>query len=245
MQIAIPSYGRSAKCISAKMFSKAVIFCHHFEVKEYEKYNKNDIVGIPDELKGKGMAVIRNYILDKLKDYEILMLDDDIKKVGYYDNCEMKEMNEEEFYYFAENAFRMTRELGTKLWGLNLQTDKKFYREYSPLSFSSVVLAPCFGIIKDEEIRFDEKLGLKEDYDYSIQILKKYRKILRFNKYHYQCGHINLKGGCSNYRTMKKEEDQAMQLRKKWGSAIIKIKRRTQGGNISINPVVISPIRGI
>jgi len=44
---------------------------------------------------------------------------------------------------------------------------------------------------------------------------------------------------------MKKEEDQAMQLRKKWGSAIIKIKRRTQGGNISINPVVISPIRGI
>ena len=159
MQIAIPSYGRSAKCISAKMFSKAVIFCHHFEVKEYEKYNKNDIVGIPDELKGKGMAVIRNYILDKLKDYEILMLDDDIKKVGYYDNCEMKEMNEEEFYYFAENAFRMTRELGTKLWGLNLQTDKKFYREYSPLSFSSVVLAPCFGIIKDEEIRFDEKLG--------------------------------------------------------------------------------------
>jgi len=245
MIIAIPSYKRAENCITAQIFKKGVICCHEFEVEEYKKHNKNEIKSIPDELKGKGMAVIRNWILDNFKDEEILMLDDDIEAVGYYENCEQYLMNEQEFYAFVDMAFRMTKEVGTKLWGLNLQFDKKFYREYSPFSLSSVVLGPCFGVIKDKGVRFDEQLGLKEDYDYSLQVLNKYRKILRFNKYHYVCGHIKVKGGCASYRTSDKELEQAQKFQAKWGSRIVKIQRLTQGGNASINPVVNIPINGI
>ncbi len=245
MIIAIPSYKRAKDCITAKNFSRAVIFCHKFEVKEYQKYNNNKIVEIPDKLQGKGMAEIRNFILDNTTENNVVMLDDDIKQFGYYENLEMFVMTEKEVYDLFENNFRMTAEAGTKLWGLNLQSDKKFYREYSPLSLSSVILGPCMGIAKDDEIRFDNRLGLKEDYDYSIQVLRKYRKILRFNKYHYLSIHIKKKGGCASYRTMMKENQQAELLRLKWGSRIIKIKRNTQGGNISINPIVNIPIKGI
>lgn len=245
MIIAIPSYKRADNCITAQMFSRAVICCHEFEVEEYKQHNKNEIKSIPDELRGKGMAVIRNWILDNFDDEEILMLDDDIQNFGYYEDCEQFLMSEQEFYAFAKMAFQMTRECGTRLWGVNLQWDKKFYREYSPFSLSSVVLGPCFGVIKDKEIRFDELLGLKEDYDYSLQILNKYRKILRFNKYHYVCGHIKVKGGCASYRTSDKEVEQAKRFQEKWGSRIVSINRKTQGGNYSINPVVRVPISGI
>jgi len=122
------------------------------------------------------------------------LLDDDIKQFGYYENLALYLMTEQEVYNLFENNFRMTEDAKTKLWGVNLQSDKKFYREYSPLSLSSVILGPCMGIIKDKDIRFDERLGLKEDYDYSIQVLRKFRKVLRFNKYHYASAHISKKG---------------------------------------------------
>ncbi|NCD40572.1 MAG: hypothetical protein EOL88_00620 [Bacteroidia bacterium] len=244
-EIAIPSYKRANDCLTAKKFSRAVIYCHQFEVEEYKKYNDNKIVAIPDDLAGKGMAVIRNFILDNSKGNELVMLDDDIRQFGYYENLEMFMMTEQEVYDLFENNFRMAKELGTKLWGVNLQSDKKFYREYSPFSFSSVILGPCMGIIKDEDIRFDERLGLKEDYDYSIQALRKFRKVLRFNKYHYVSAHIKKKGGCASYRTMKKEEEQAILFQKKWGHNVVEIKRKIQGGNLSINPIVRIPINGI
>jgi hypothetical protein len=243
--IAIPSYKRADDCLTAKNFSRAIIFCHKFEAEEYRKHNKNKIVVIPDELAGKGMAIIRNFILDNTKSDNVVMLDDDIRQFGYYEKLEMFLMTESEVYALFDNFFRMAKEAGTKLWGVNLQSDKKFYREYSPLSLSSVILGPCMGITKDKDIRFDDRLGLKEDYDYSIQVLRKFRKILRFNKYHYVSAHIKKKGGCASYRTMKKEEDQATLFQKKWGKAIVHIARKTQGGNMSINPVIHCPIKGI
>jgi len=242
--IAVPSYKRALNCKTAKLLKKAVIFCHEFEAEEYKKHNKNEIITIPDDLKGKGMARIRNYILDNSPE-EVVMMDDDINHIGYYEGNEMIKMEEKEVYELIDKGFQMCRDLKTTLWGLNLQSDKKFYREYSPFSFSSVVLGPFFAIIKDPHIRFDEKLGLKEDYDYALQVLNKYRKILRMNKYHYSCDHITAKGGCASYRTIKKEEEQAITFQKKWGDRVVTIKRKTQNGNLSINPIVQIPIKGI
>ena len=245
MIIAIPSYKRSANCATADLVEDSLIFVHEFEKDLYEEKYKGRVVSIPDDLMGKGMAVIRNYILDNTDDDCVLMLDDDIKQFGYYEKNEYFKVDRNKLKDFFSGMFDMCKEAKTVLWGLNLQSDKKFYREYSPFSLSSVVLGPCFGIIKDKAIRFDDSLGLKEDYDYSIQVLKKYRKILRFNKYHYVSDHITKKGGCSVYRTSEKEIQQAEAFQRKWGSNIVRIKRKTQGGNMSINPVVSCPIKGI
>lgn len=236
--IFIPSYKRSNDCKAGKLLSKAVICCHEFEADEYRAQNSNRIMQIPDNLAGKGMATVRNWILDNSPDDHILMVDDDVSSIGYFEGKEKIRLNEYQVYNFVENAFRMCSEAGTVLWGVNLLDDKKAYREYSPFSLCSVVLGPFMGIIRNE-LRFDINLGLKEDFDYSIQVLNEYRKILRFNKYHYTVGHLIGKGGCISYRTKAKEKDQRNQLIKKWGSKIIKFKKD------DVNPIVNVPISGI
>lgn len=245
MEIIIPSYKRGKESKTPKLLSKAKIACHEFEEDEYKKYNKNELMIIPDELKGKGMGVIRNYILENSKGEKLVMLDDDISSIGHFENGVRINLKEDEIYNFIENSFRMTEELGTKLWGVNLLEDPRSYRTFAPFSLTNVILGPFMGIIKDKSIKFDERLGLKEDYDYSIQVLRKYRKILRFNKYHYSCGHITMKGGCATYRTSEAERKQAKLFQKKWGSKIVKIERKTTAGNVSINPLIKVPIKGV
>lgn len=238
MKIYIPSYKRSDNCKAAAYLSKGIICCHSFELDLYRENYENEILEMPDELGAMGMGVIRNWILKNSAAKEIVMIDDDVKAIGYWEDNIDYILEEKEVYSFIERAFAMTKELGTVLWGLNLVTDKKAYREYSPFSLSSVVLGPFLGIIKSK-LFFDDTLGLKEDYDFSLQVLLRYRKILRFNKYHYVVGHIRGKGGCISYRNSMKEEMQKERLIDKWGSRIVKFRRR------DINPIVTVPIRGI
>ena len=236
--IFIPSYKRAQDCKAAKWISEAVICCHKFEAGEYKKHNKNKIMTIPDELGGKGMARIRNWIIDNAKDEKVLMIDDDVRNVGYYENEIEKRFTEEELYSFVEMGFRMCREAGTVLWGLNLLVDRKAYREYSPFSFTSVVLGPFFGVVR-KGLRFDERLGLKEDFDYSIQVLNEYRRILRFNKYHYHVGHLVGQGGCTAYRSSAKEKRQKEIMLKKWGKKIVQFRRG------KTDPMIRVPISGM
>lgn len=236
--IFIPSYKRASDCKAARMLSRAVICCHESEAGEYRKHNQNPILAIPDSLAGKGMGHIRNWILENSPEADILMIDDDVSSIGYYDNRERVKLNEIQIYEFVENAFRMCREAGTVLWGINLLFDKQAYREYSPFSLTSVVLGPFMGIIRND-LRFDESLGLKEDFDYSIQVLNRYRKILRFNKYHYMVGHLVGKGGCISYRTNAREKEQRERFVRKWGSRIVRFK------DGDVNPIIKVPISGI
>lgn len=218
VEICVPSYKRPENMRITDWLDGLSIWVHDFEYDDYVEANPGcNIVSMPDDLSGSGMADIRNYILDNSNKDWVLMIDDDCRGVGYYENCEAKEFGKEEFFDFVLNGFVMAEDLGTCLWGLNQQTDKKFYREYSPLSMTVPVLGPFMGIIKmDRTPRFDPDLGLKEDYDYSIQVLNRFRKILRFNKYHYKVGHIDYPGGCTTYRTKKKELEQGKRLQRKW-----------------------------
>lgn len=238
--IYIPSYKRASDCLTARVFKSAVICCHESEVELYRKNNENELMVLPDDIGGAGMGKIRNYILNHAKEEYIVMMDDDIISMGYYEAKQRYEYSEKQWLEFIVNAFVMAEELGTKLWGVNLLEDKKAYREYTPFSFTSVLLGPCMGIVRaDNPLRFDESLGLKEDYDYSLQVLVKYRRLLRFNKVHYRSKHITNSGGCVSYRTSEKEEQQRKRFTEKWGSRIVKFKPG------DINPIIKVPIPGI
>lgn len=245
-EIAIPSYKRVDNCEAPFYFTKGKIYVHEFEADAYsERFGKDRVKVIPDDLKGRGMATIRNFILDNADSDRVVMVDDDVKFIGCYENEKMIMLTEDEAILLAENMFEMCKDGDINLWGLNVQTDKKFYREYSPFSLTSVVLGPFLGVIREPDIRFDPALGLKEDYDFFIQSIRKHRRVLRNNKYHYYADHITKSGGVAAYRSMAAELDHAQKFQKKWGSKIVKIQRKTQNGNESINPVVHIPIGGI
>lgn len=233
-----PTYKRANKVEATALFGDMLILaCHESEEAEYRKaYPNNKLLVIPDTERGN-MGKVRNFILNNSPTKRLVMLDDDVSKIGYHEGGKQIFMELTEILQFIENGFNIAEEVGTCLWGINLQSDPRFYREYDPICFDNVVLGPFSCHIIDDKLRYDERLGLNEDYDYAIQVARKYRKILRFNKFFYNCSHLTQKGGCSVYRVLDNERRQAEIMIRKWGSKIVKY-----NFNKSTNPIVKLPI---
>ena len=235
-----PSFKRPDDVITHKYLPYITYVVAEFEAEKYLANNYKVWV-VPNEAQGN-LCRIRNYILDNADSKKIIIVDDDMSFIGRWNNQKAKKLNADEVLEFCENAFNLCDDLKIKYWGMNLLPDKGAYREYTPFSFTNYIGGP-FQAFNDLELRYDENLPLKEDYDLSLQVLNKYRKTLRFNAYHYGVKqHIN-KGGCADYRTKKREEEQFLLLQKKWGSKIVTRDKSSKGWDL--NPIVKIPIRGV
>lgn len=216
---------------------------HEFEAEEYKKaYPDNELMILPDSTKGN-MAKVRNYIRDHAESKYLVMIDDDVSEIGFHEELKTNPIGLIAVMDFLEKGFLLCEEVGTVLWGINLQSDPKFYREYSPFSFLSPVLGPfSCHVINDEakRIRYDHRLGLNEDYDFFLQVMHKYHKVYRNNKYYYKAGHLKDAGGCGAYRILDEEIKQAEIMQKKWGKKVVKYNFKK-----STNPRISVPIKGI
>jgi hypothetical protein len=238
MKIFVPSYKRAGDVLTRKVIPDSIIAIHEFEEKDYKKKEGGELLIIPDELRGN-IAKVRNFILDNANDDKIVMLDDDVRAIGYYEDCTQNEMSYNQVLDFIDNGYVMCEELGCRLWGINLQSDPKFYREYNPFSLLGAVLG-TFSCHFKPELRYDEKLFLNEDYDFFLKNIKKYRKVLRFLKYHYMANHLNKAGGCGSYRLKDTEIEQSKIMQKRWGSKVFRFDI-----NRSTNGIVNVPLKGI
>lgn len=235
-----PSYKRAGKIEIAKWLSGVVLCVHEFEKQEYQRHHENDLMIIPDSFRGN-MAKVRNHILEKSNCDVCVMMDDDVQFVGYYENGQQIKMVPRQLMEKIKEWYLQAAALNTVLFGVNLQTDYKFYKEFSPLTFKNPVLGTFSCIIKKgNNLRYDERLSLNEDYDYFLQVMRKYHKVLRWNKYHYQAGHLKAPGGCGAYRSLKREKEQAEIMMKKWGKSVVRY-----DFDRSTNPIINVPIKGI
>lgn len=243
LEIFSPSYGRPDDCITHEYLKELTYVVSEREAEAYRKVH-DKVITVPDEVQGS-YARVCNYILENNQDKKIVIMDDDISAIRYYENREVHTLSEEEVYATFENNARMTDELGAKYWGLNILPDKQAYREYSPFSTVSYCGGPVQGFVYND-LLFDEDMLLKEDYDMTLQQLNKYRKVLRFNKYHYVAKQSVNVGGCATYRTYEEEKKRTDMLQKKWGDKIVKYdKSDRKGKNFDYNPIITPPIKGI
>ena len=244
IKIFAPSYKRPEKSITQIIYPFVKLVVRESEAEEYRK-NGNDIIVCPDSAQGN-LCRVRNWILDNL--YEdadcIIILDDDCKSIGRWQNQNDINFSENELIEFCESSSILCRELGYKFWGLNCVTDKGAYREYTPFGFLQYIGGPFQAHLKESIIRYDENLPLKEDYDTTLQHIKKNYGSLRINYAHYNVKQAEQTGGCSNMRNLKKEKQQFFALQKKWGKDIVK---RDKGSKRSFdfNPIIKVPIKGI
>ncbi len=257
--ICCPSYKRAQQVDTLKYLPNIVVYVADKEGGAYRYFNPQAHIRVmPDNIQGN-IARVRNWILDQNPGRTVCIVDDDLQFIGLHEAGEQKKLeNEQQVRQFIAKYTRIAQELGTPLWGINVNMDKQCYREYTPFSFTSVVLAPFMVHIKPE-CRFDESMPLKEDYDFCLQTLNRHRKILRVNKYHYltkQGGAATGRGqtgGCGSMRSLDEELRQLKLLQKKWGSDIVKVdgleKSRSHKSQkekrFDINPVVRVPIGGI
>lgn len=224
MLIAVPSKGRAGKVTSIDILGNAkhlaVVFCPQSEADAYREHH-GEVVGVPDSV--KGITATRNHILDYAKDRgikRIVQVDDDAYMWVYFQNRQRVDLPDHKKLGLLTNFFDMAEAMGTNLFGFQVSSDPKFYREYSPFSLTSVVVGNLMGIIDDGQ-RFDERLKLKEDYDFSLQTLYRHRRILRGNRYSWRVEHHDTDGGCKSYRSMSAELEAIEILQAKWGDKIV------------------------
>lgn len=240
-----PSYKRPQKSITQINYPNIKLVVRESDAEEYIN-NKNDIIICPDNAQGN-LCKVRNWILDNLFDEDtdcIVLVDDDIKKIGRWQEQINYTFNMNDLQEFSEDAANLCNELGYRFWGLNCVTDKGAYREYTPFGFLQYIGGPFQAHLKNNILRYDESLPLKEDYDFTLQNIKKYGGCLRLNFAHYDAKQSEQEGGCAIYRNLKREKEQFFGLQKKWGKDIIKRDVHSKK-SFDYNPILKVPLKGI
>lgn len=258
ISVCCPSYKRPiVKTLKYLPFCK--VYVDGSEYDDYVQQNPNaNIIRCADGVQGN-VARVRNYILDQ--EFAngadaVCIVDDDLSGVYWFDVDKQtnygyirKLIEADCFLDFLEQNSEMCFDMGFRLWGVNCNSDAMSYMHYTPFSMSSIILGPFCCHLKND-IRYDEMLPLKEDYDLAIQHLNKYRGILRLNGYHYLCEQSTNKGGCAAMRNRKREQEQFELLQKKWGSNIVREDKSNKGKTKKVkvfdyNPIIKVPIKGI
>ena len=244
MLIVSPTYKRANDVKIRTWLPDVTLAVHEFEADEYIEAQGGNIMILPDDTRGN-MAKVRQAILDQVGTGDwVAMMDDDIEEFGYFGKAigmgNHEAYDEQQFTQFMDKGLGMAEEVGATLWGVNVSFDPRFYREYTPISFTSPVLGTFCVQKKVKGIQYDARLGLKEDYDIFLQHLNRTHKVLRFNTHYDIAAHLTVSGGCGTYRVMDEEAKQMAILQKKWGKHIIK-------SNLpkSTNPRIKSPVPGI
>ena len=224
-RIYCPSYKRANIAISHKLF-KPEHFSYVVREEEMEAYRMSfpdvDLIAVP-EGKVTNLTNTRNWILDNTPENKYhIQIDDDMKAVAWIFKRKPMALDINHLHHIICNMFEMTEDMGLHMWGMNCVEDPMAYRTSKPFHFNRVCLGPWQAFIKTE-LRYDEVLYLKEDYDFFLQHMHRDGRIFRANYLHYRVDHQKLAGGCQMYRTEEKERAQNRLLEKKWGSKIVRM----------------------
>ena len=84
---------------------------------------------------------------------------------------------------------------------------------------TNILITAPFTLTKPNPIRFDNKLKLKEDYDYTLQHIQN-TGCIRYHKYLFNFKRYGNSGGAVSYRTNQLEQEAINYLQTKWGECI-------------------------
>lgn len=249
----VPSYNRCDGVTTLNYLSKAKMYVSPEDYPKYVKCNpdwKDRIVEVPEGVQGKGKAHVMNWLLDNLWEDNvdgIMIIDDDVSTLMAHSingTKEDYEIDEELFYELCEDYTLLAREWGCGMWSFGLNSDRFSYISYSPFKTHSYLDGGLQGFCKKDDVRYDEKLTVKEDVDMFLQQIQKYHKALRVDKYYWKKKSFEGVGGSQAFRSEESEKKQFQLMQKKWGSDIIRPNRpkakkkssiRSYGGAIKLN----------
>ena len=247
--IAIPSYKRAHRLVGADYFATAVYVVPESQGDEYRKaLGDRRVVAIPDDCDGN-IARKRNWILRNMA-RPLLMIDDDVRCLRMTEKRHRSKarqhimLSQEQAMDVIVGGFNLAHQWQCVFWGINVNTDGRNYQQYKPFSLTQVILGPFQGHL-DHGLSFDERMGTKDDYDFSLQVLKTYKKALRINRFAYDCDHGTNEGGIVAGRTMEQERKYCEAIMAKWGKEVIRYRIPPRKMGDLLNGSVRVPIRGV
>ena len=257
IRVCIPSYRRPV-VKTLRYIPFCAVYVDRSEESLYRIKNPgSEIVAVPDGIQGN-ISRVRNYIMDRefaSGADAVILMDDDYTGLFYWEGPDKAEhlVSAEMFPAFVEKYSILAREFGALYWGVNVNPDAQCYRAMTPFSTRCFCGGPFQAILRGNVCRYDERLPLKEDYDFTLQNLRKYRCILRLNKFFYKVQQSEQAGGCAAIRNIRKEKEQFELLQRKWGKQIVRLDNndrchnsvKSKARHFDYNPVLHVPIRGI
>ena len=252
-----PSYKRPGGVDLLKYLPWCRIWVCETEAEDYQRANPGaEVVAVPVGVQGN-LCRIRNYILDR--EFErgmdaVCLMDDDIRRIEYFEQGRRNRLPADDILDWLVRYSVLARELGARLWGVNVNRDGQSYKAFAPFSMLTYIGGP-FSVHLPNPIRYDERLALKEDYDLTLQHLNRFRRVLRLNKFYYivkqGASGTGQVGGCAGFRNVQREMELMKLLQKKWGTRIVRTDNNERNHSsrkrrrFDINPVMKVPIRGI
>ena len=255
LNIVIPTFKRAHKLPGKDYFKTAKYVLPESQRDDYLKVlPAARMIVIPDECDGC-IPRKRNWILKNIE-RPLLMMDDDVKrlmmtegmhevKAGSHKRAtEKTELTPHQASDVIIQGFNLAHQWGCVLWGINVNTDGRNYQQYKPFALTQVVLGPFQGHL-EHNLLYDERMGSKDDYDFSLQVLCHHKKIMRFNKYAYDCEHGFNQGGIVSMRTFQSELADCRAIERKWGRRVISYPMEPKSSRDLLNGRVNVPIAGV
>ena len=228
--IFIPSKGRPIPKLLFRELPHAEIVVEPNEEEIYRRYNPEaTILVLPEN--DRGIAYARNHILKIARQRRLgffWMLDDDI--YGFYERADKKsrKISACEALIGAEEIINATPNIAQA----SLEYTQFAWCQSQPFSLNKRCdVATCINAFLTREISYREKFNLKEDRDFTMQVLSSGLKTMRVNKYSFDCpANGSNSGGLKAQYDLGWPETKACQyMEEYWGPKICRIVKKKSG----------------
>ena len=118
-----------------------------------------------------------------------------------------------------------TQAIGAKFGGVAPTANAYFFNPNKPVHDRAFIVGD-FVLCIPCDLRWDENLKLKEDYDLTMQHIRAFGRVARCNSILATFLHRSNKGGAVDFRTPDREQEAIAYLKSKWGDAIQDNKKR-------------------
>jgi hypothetical protein len=229
--IFIPTKGRFNNCKTAELLGSISNMWLVVEPQELEKYKANysdfNYIELPEN--DKGITYVRNFILNfsnKMGYDWFWMLDDDIS--GIFRREGTKLIRDNNALYTAENL------IGNNTGQISLEYRQFAWsatKEFVLNSYNDVCVCINVQVAKKNDIKYREYLTLKEDRDFTMQIIKAGYDVKRttLSAFTAPKNGSNEGGLKCVYDTSGRELEASKRMVEIWGENICRLKTKPDG----------------
>lgn len=199
------------------MLPDATIVVHHSEHGDYADAAPSANIVTHDIT--RGLARIRNWILDTFEEPCIVMVDDDLKGIRPTLTKPRLRKDPDLIEQVIENTHRIAEDLDIGMFGwartinpADLRADQLPFRLVAPMSCA-------WGVRGDaRERRMDERYVNRQDYDLLLRALRDDRIVLQEARWHFDHGKIFAgRGGNAGIVTKDDFDNDTERLQAEWG----------------------------
>jgi hypothetical protein len=218
MRVVIPSRKRVAACAHVlKLFPGALVVVHQDEVADYAGLDA-ELLAHPPEV--RGIAPLKNWILDHVPDETVFIVDDDVsvlKALAGRPRRSAPISDPRAIAQILANTEQVARTVGTPVFGFNQNGgDVRKFRNQDPFAFSGWV-GGAMGII-GRELRFDPALKVRADIDFCLQAQLRFRCICSDLRFAFVEQRFDNTGGNAHMRSAERNRRELAYLKHKWGT---------------------------